>query len=253
VSTRPRFPEATSPWVLEARDAAAVLRLRAEPLVLPSGFGAGLSVAAMRFAVDDGGERPADWSISVPQTLAQAVPRRRATWLAGRACAAMALQQAGHGTPIPVVGRDARGAPMWPDGFAGSIAHTDGESLAIATTAESLIGVDIERVMTLSTAASVARRIAPEVEAGSFQGAGLLDHTLAVTLAFSAKESVYKCLHPRVQRFFGFEAALVRSIADRVIVVELAEALHESLPAGAMLTLEWATADGVVMTLLRSV
>jgi enterobactin synthetase component D len=238
--------------VLEALDATAVLRLQAEPLLLPSGFGAGLSMAAMRFAIDDGGERPADWSISVPETLAQAVPRRRATWLAGRACAAMALQQAGHAAPVPVVGRDARGAPLWPDGFAGSIAHTDGESLAIATTSDLLIGVDIERVMTSSTAVSVARRIAPEVEAGEFQGAGLLDHHLAVTLAFSAKESVYKCLHPRVRRFFGFEAALVRSIDDRVIVVELADALHESLPAGTTLTLEWATAGGVVMTLLRS-
>lgn len=251
MSSRSPFPDAPAPWVFQAVDEATAVRVRAEPLVVPSSFGVGLPIRAMRFAIDDDASADAHWSIALPKALLGAVPRRRATYLAGRACAALALHAAGHASPIPVVGRDRRGAPVWPDGFTGSIAHTDGESLAIATSTDVLVGVDIERLMAGSTAETVGRRIAPEVLARAYAGAESIDQALAVTLAFSAKESVYKCLHPRVQRFFGFEAATVRAITDASIEVELAEGLHDSLPAGTQLTVEWASTGDAVLTMLR--
>ena len=52
-----------------------------------------------------------------------------------------------------------------------------------------------------------------------------------LTLVFSAKESLFKCLYPRVQEFFGFAAARVIAL-DRVrhtLVIQLEQTLTPHL------------------------
>jgi enterobactin synthetase component D len=251
VTTRFVFADARPPWQLHAVGATAPVSVRAEPLPMSAIPGVQASIAAMRFTIDSTGQRDGaiDWSLTMPEALSRAVPKRCATYLAGRACASVALYAAGHSAPVPPVTRDDHGAPVWPGGFVGSIAHTDGESIAIVSPTDALLGVDIERVMSSSTAEQVARRIAPELTNNAVDGAGALDPSLAMTLAFSAKETVYKCLHPLVRRFFGFEVARVVAMTDGGWVhLELTEPLHERLPTGTRLAVGWAMESGVVVT-----
>jgi hypothetical protein len=56
--------------------------------------------------------------------MASAVPRRRAEFAAGRACARAALRRLGiNGWPLLV---GSKREPLWPAGVVGSITHTDG-------------------------------------------------------------------------------------------------------------------------------
>ena len=115
--------------------------------------------------------------------IARACPKRRRTFAAGRACARRAL-----GLEVPIgVGRG--GAPCWPSGFVGSIAHTDDAAVAVASQTLRAIGIDIE---SLARAATVRDLLAIVTTAGDVPPAC----PDAAAIVFSAKESVYKCLFP---------------------------------------------------------
>ncbi len=117
---------------------------------------------------------------------------RRREFVAGRTALRLAL---GHDTAI---GRDARGAPVLPAGFVGSISHKG--PLAVALVAESgagHVGVDLERA--IAPRQDIARRILTDREA-----AALPDRGRAVTLRFAIKEAIYKAIDPYLQRYVGF-------------------------------------------------
>jgi enterobactin synthetase component D len=244
--------DAPSRWRLIADAPDQRVAVTAEALSLPLLAGMPSSIRAIRFALaaaDDGVR--ASWALDVPEFLARAVPRRRATFLAGRFCATAALEAAGYAATHPVLSRDSDGAPHWPEGFVGSIAHTDGESVAVATRREvtALIGVDVERVMAHETAVRIGARVAPELTGIDRSTADRLSPDLATTLAFSAKETLYKCLYPRVQRFFGFEAAEVEAIEpDGTVWLRLREMLHPTLPVGRRFAVSSTVLDAVVVT-----
>ena len=121
--------------------------------------------------------------------------QRRREFAAGRACAHAALQMLGRdGEPI---GRGRRGEPLWPPGVVGSISHAGGLAAAAAARVGDAwaIGLDIEsRDPPLSPA---DERFVLAGAAASTLGGG--DHRLApyrAKIAFSAKETVFKCLYP---------------------------------------------------------
>ena len=131
---------------------------------------------------------------------------RVAEFRGGRHCARVAL--AGLSVHGVAVGRRKDRAPIWPDGFVGSISHTRRGSIgyccaAVARATElAAIGVDaeadepldrslFERIMTPDELSIL--RAAPEALQG---GIG--------KLVFSAKESVYKCQHPLTSVFLEF-------------------------------------------------
>jgi 4'-phosphopantetheinyl transferase EntD len=134
----------------------------------------------------------------------RAVAARRRSFRLGRAAAHAALATIGRDEGPILAGDDRR--PIWPEGVSGSISHTADLGVALAAPADRTdgVGLDIE-----------ARRCAPELDtrvpraeerrwlAGT-PAAGRDDLLLAL---FSAKESIYKAFYPRIQTFFGFEAA----------------------------------------------
>src|SRR6185503_18375584 len=91
--------------------------------------------------------------IPLPLELKEAVPKRQAQFRAGRYCAMLAIQALHGGSPM-LVGRDANGAPLWPEGVVGSITHTDDvAAAAVASAADVLsLGIDTERIMSESQA-----------------------------------------------------------------------------------------------------
>jgi enterobactin synthetase component D len=148
---------------------------------------------------------------AVPTTSLDAVPKRVAEHVAGRYLAARALLSAGHSRePRVSVGIEGDRAPAWPAGFVGSITH--GGELALAAVARtgttSALGIDVEPVIEPKRMSHVSEKIcAPaELEALVRAGAGLSPAEV-FTIVFSAKESLYKALYPRVRRYFGFPDA----------------------------------------------
>ena len=124
--------------------------------------------------------------------------------LAGRECAAMALARAG--APSHEVGTNADGSPNWPAGFTGSITHIRGFASACVSTVGELAGVGIDTEEVLDHAASVEIRdaVAARDELGRLRSHAALDEQSLVTLLFSAKESVYKCVAPIAKEFLEF-------------------------------------------------
>ncbi len=136
------------------------------------------------------------------------------------------------------VGRTAAGAPLWPQGFVGSITHTDDfASAAVALTTDVVaLGIDTERVMSEPRAREVGRVIAWPVELVPARAAGLT-RLEALTLVFSAKESIFKCVHPRVGRMFAFHDVRLIDVdaAARTFSARMATTLSREFPAGTVL------------------
>ena len=129
---------------------------------------------------------------------------RRSEHLAGRECAALALARAG--APRGEVGTNADGSPIWPAGFIGSITHTRGFASACVSPLGELagVGIDTEEVLDGSASAEIRDAVATRDELARLRRDTPLDEQSLVTLVFSAKESVYKCIAPLTKEFLEF-------------------------------------------------
>ncbi|WP_218802202.1 enterobactin synthase subunit EntD, partial [Klebsiella quasipneumoniae] len=112
--------------------------------------------------------------------------KRQAEHLAGRIAAVYALREVGEKQP-PAIGD--RRQPLWPAPWFGSISHCGQRALAVV--ADRPVGVDIERRFTPQLAAELESSIINEAEKKVLLHCGL-PFPLALTLAFSAKESGFK-------------------------------------------------------------
>lgn len=142
---------------------------------------------------------------------ARAVPKRRAEFLVGRFAAGRALAGLGlAGLP----GRNEDGSPRWPAEVVGSITHGAGRAFCAAARIEHVrsLGIDVERVMGPDTRAELRARICGDEEWALLKDSVSLPEHQLLTFAFSAKESLYKCLHPLMGRFMEFSAARVTAV-----------------------------------------
>jgi enterobactin synthetase component D len=168
----------------------------APPLRLGTGAGAAVTVHSIVLLA----ESHSRLGIPLPLRIAQAVEKRRADYIAGRFCAARAL--AALGLPdSTAVGRGEDGAPHWPEGIVGSITHTAGFAWAAAahTTDAWSMGVDSERIMSAETRREVETEVMGAADARRYEAEDVcaaLGREVYVTLVFSAKESLLKCLYP---------------------------------------------------------
>ncbi|MFV0473693.1 MAG: 4'-phosphopantetheinyl transferase [Pikeienuella sp.] len=144
-----------------------------------------------------------------PEDLARAVDKRRSEFLAGRLAALLALRAAGA---PETVGRDGR-APVWPAGVRGSISHSAGRAMAVATKSRAALGLDCETMLT----EAAAEEIAPIVLTPADQAMKPPGWSEAAfrTAVFSAKEAVYKALSDRMSDIPDFlEASIEKADAD---------------------------------------
>jgi len=178
--------------------------------------------------------------IAVPDSLARAVPKRQVEFVAGRWCARAALRRLGA-ADAPI-GIGAQREPLWPPGIVGSITHTlverNGDAgIAAAAVAHrhdaSGIGYDIERIMDDELADRVLETIATREEIARLVRATGWPMPLVLTLVFSAKETLFKCLYADVRAYFDFHDAKLVTIDDAMYQIELVRSLTPGLPAGA--------------------
>ncbi len=147
--------------------------------------------------------------IGFPEHLAPAVAKRRAEYLAGRYLARLALAPLGH--RHFTVRRGDNRAPIWPPGIAGAISHNVDTALCAVQREAGAggVGIDVETQMPLKRAEDLWSGIVGE---GECLWLRQQPHpfNLLLTLAFSAKESLFKALYPQVRCYFDFlDARLV--------------------------------------------
>ncbi len=148
-------------------------------------------------------------------SLARAVPKRQAEFLAGRRCAIAALREQGCSVSDIAIGADR--APVWPQGFLGSITHSDGIAAAVVTGDSDLrgVGIDIERIPAASGLDALRQLVLVDDERRTMDVlAGEMGTAAALTTVFSAKESFYKATAKTVGRVFDFSAVRVLGMGD---------------------------------------
>ncbi len=163
---------------------------------------------------------------------------RRRSFGAGRWCARSALEAIGA-RALPV-GRDRRGAPVWPEGVVGAISHRGPLAAAAVSWRHDVaaVGLDIEHHRPL--APRVRRRLfasGPAAEVAGGDPGGL--HLDAV--AFSAKESAAKAWSALGRR---------PSLAGAVRLDPAAATLAVDLAGAPTLEGRFAVAGGFVHTLV---
>ncbi|MGK0359310.1 MAG: enterobactin synthetase component D [Bradymonadia bacterium] len=159
----------------------------------------------------------------------RAVLKRRADFINGRAAAAACLAQLDH--PRVAVARAEDRSPIWPAGLVGALTHSGGQALAaVGRGAEwSAIGLDLEHLSGLRRI-EIADRVADTAER-----AWIGDDRRRLLALFSAKESIFKALYPRFQKWFGFDAVRLRATStgfDALVLQPLDRPVGSIVPVG---------------------
>jgi enterobactin synthetase component D len=194
-------------------------------------------------------------TLPLPPALSQAAPRRVSTFLAGRHCAMRALRDAGYrGSAILAQGPD--GSPCWPRDYVGSISHTDHRALAVVAPSALVrnVGVDCERIMRSDEAEGIAQAVVPEIRdlPPMRHSRDALSPEALVTIAFSAKESLYKCLRSLVGAYFDFSDALLVRVdpSDQRLVLRLARTLAPRFEEGMEFGATFSMWEETIVTLI---
>ena len=155
------------------------------------------------------------------QQLANCARKRQMEHLAGRIAAACALKAAGV-KGVPGIGDQRQ--PLWPAPWSGSISHCGTRALAVV--ADRPVGIDIENVFTPALAAELESSIIRPPERAVLMASGL-PFALALTLAFSAKESGFKALPLAQQPGTGFMDFRITGIEGEVATLWTAQQVFQ--------------------------
>lgn len=154
---------------------------------------------------------PQTINIALPSEMRRAVPKRKAEFVAGRSVALEALQSAGCDCVELPIGEHR--APVWPEGWTGSISHTDGLALAtISSSSEvSFLGLDVENLIAETQVESLMPMFVSSKEREQMPATSLSFQYFA-TLVFSAKESIFKAIYPYVRTYLEFSDSMLTGI-----------------------------------------
>lgn len=193
--------------------------------------------------------------ITLPASLQGAAPKRLGEFLAGRLAAREALRPFGLAGCSVAIG--AAREPLWPEGVEGSISHSrlagEGVALCAVRPGKGGLGLDLEAWLEADQGAQLWPGIVDEDEWGRLEAGARalgLDRARGLTLVFSAKESLFKGLYPRVGRYFDFLDARWLAMTAQTLTLELKCPLTPALPAGWRCTLHWQALPGGVLTVL---
>lgn len=178
-----------------------------------------------------------EFSIPLPDSINNAVPKRQAEFLAGRYSAIMALNALGLNCRNISIGKHR--SPVWPSSIIASITHTATISICAASYKGSYqyLGIDLENIISIELVNEIKSYIITIDEEEVLRKCPLnfLEaFTLAFTLAFSAKESLFKALYPSVGYYFDFSIANIIQLnnENNSFTLVLTEDLTDELIAG---------------------
>ncbi len=175
--------------------------------------------------------------------LANAGRKRKAEHLAGRIAAAHALPD--H--TVPGIGPS--GEPLWPEGISGSITHSGTQAMAVVVRhPDARVGIDCEAILPDREAREIQDGIIDAQEAMCLTRSGY-PFALALTLTFSAKESLFKALFPQVKTFMDFDCARITRLDERTLTLALTRPQAE-FKENTLFTVHWLLNNDRVITLL---
>jgi 4'-phosphopantetheinyl transferase EntD len=142
--------------------------------------------------------------------VGSAVKKRREEFVAGRCAARAALKMLGI-TPNAIL-QGASGEPLWPEGFTGSITHSNCLAFAVVTRKCNLrtVGIDVEVVGRV--ARKLWRMTFSEAEREAISA--MPDEILAASIAFSAKEAFMKAQFSISGKMLGLKSMRVEFVRD---------------------------------------
>ncbi len=163
--------------------------------------------------------------------------KKKKSFYLGRSAAHRALALCGLVNP-PAIMFDSKNNPLWPEGFTGSISHTDNLALAVVSSNKNILslGIDLEFQRT-KIPAKLKERICVESELVWCQAEQTDLRTLII---FSAKEAIYKALYPICKKFFGFKAVELLPIDAGKFQARLLVDLAEDLKKGYQFEIKYA-------------
>jgi 4'-phosphopantetheinyl transferase EntD len=145
----------------------------------------GVRIGARRIQAGDEGAFADRAAALTPASLA----RRRASG-AARIAARALLADLGADPAAPLK-RGPTGAPIWPDGIVGSLAHDEAFAVAVAAWRGRLVGLGVDVEPAEALPADLVDLVLGASERLETEGDGT-----ARRLAFACKEAVYKAIHP---------------------------------------------------------
>ncbi|MDK4336385.1 4'-phosphopantetheinyl transferase family protein [Corynebacterium accolens] len=138
--------------------------------------------------------------------VSRAVDIRKSEFGDARWCAHQALRELGFTGSNPIL-RGERGMPLWPEGFIGSMTHTEGLRAAVvaSTTDFRSIGLDAEPAQRLPDhVLTMIARAGEMPQLPRLEKAGV---HCPDRLLFCAKEATYKAWFPMTHRWLDFDQA----------------------------------------------
>jgi len=172
--------------------------------------------------------------------------KRQREFAAGRSCTAVLLNRWDITEEVGVA-QDR--SPIWPDGFVGSISHSDRWVWAAVAKSEDrpAIGIDTETVVSSETCDMLDNDIVTAPERLVIESLGL-NPQVAFTLAFSAKEAFYKCWYPITKSFFEFKQVAIQSCTTDTIRIASLESNPNFNTSPAWLDVHYLATDSDVFT-----
>ncbi len=163
--------------------------------------------------------------------LARAVEKRRTEFALGRTAARSALRALGV-APQALPALPDRSV-AWPEHICGSITHTEGLCIAVASPREQLAGIGIDAELRNRVEPRLWRMIATERERARLeQGATEEQRLLRAALLFSAKESFYKAQFCVSRAWVGFHDAELEIDETGAFELRLLKEVNESFTLG---------------------
>ncbi|MFP7672219.1 4'-phosphopantetheinyl transferase [Marivita sp. S0852] len=187
--------------------------------------------------------------IACPDRIMRAVAKRKADYLAGRSIAQAAMM-ALDAPPAPITTAPSR-APVWPQGLTGSISHARGRcACMLSRNTDQFYGVDTEAIASGASLTAIRSETLTAQDRTAITK-GDLPPAIKATLVFSAKEALFKALHPRVDRYFGFDCAeLVAAPTQNMMRLRLTTDLAIGIRTGDTFPIRFEYTDTHVLTWL---
>lgn len=152
-------------------------------------------------------------------------PKRQKEFLIGRYCAFLSLGK----NQKEIISIGEKREPLWPKGFNGSISHNKNLVIAVTTKSEKFIGMDIEEKGRLNL--KIQGQILTPEEIDNFKlWKGQIDYQSFLTLIFSSKESIFKCLYPYFKEYFGFHSAYLSDLKKESAFFRLNHNFQKNYP-----------------------
>lgn len=149
--------------------------------------------------------------IQEPSFIQTASAKRKSEYLAGRYLSKLLLQS--YNICDVSVTSGIRKEPIWPDGYTGSISHTNKRAICAISSKNDYysLGIDCERLITSKTIESIQALVIDDNEGALLRNRDENSQE-AFTIIFSAKESLFKATHCLINSYINFDSAKIVSL-----------------------------------------